>query len=91
MENRKKSRITVDSHLFREGNSRGFFVYENWTAEHKAVIHSGSCGYCQEGRGCHENPLRNRNGKWHGPFDSLEEAGMAAKNTGRPVRFHNCI
>ena len=45
-----------------------FWVYENWTAEQKAVIHKGSCGYCKEGRGCHEHKLANRNGKWHGPF-----------------------
>ena len=63
-----------------------FWVYENWTAEQKAVIHKGSCGYCKEGRGCHEHKLANRNGKWHGPFYSLEEAKNAAKNTGRPVR-----
>ena len=51
-----------------------YYFYENWTAEHKAVIHEGSCGYCNYGNGCHENPLGNRNGKWHGPFKSVEEA-----------------
>lgn len=68
-----------------------FYVYENWTAEHKAVIHKGTCGYCKEGKGCHKNPLGNKNGKWHGPFDSLEEAEKTAKNTGRPVRPHSCV
>jgi len=29
-----------------------FWVYENWTAEHKAVIHSGTCGHCNHGKGC---------------------------------------
>ena len=38
------------------------------------MIHGGSCRNCNEERGCHENPLGNRNGKWHGPFDSLEDA-----------------
>jgi len=72
----------------RQGS--GFYVYENWTAEQKAVIHIGHCGYCNEGKGCHENPLENRNGRWHGPFNNLEEAKEEAKRTGRSVRNHNC-
>jgi hypothetical protein len=31
--------------------------YENWIAEYKAVIHKGTCGNCNEGKGCHDNPL----------------------------------
>jgi hypothetical protein len=65
-----------------------YYVYENWRAENKAVIHIGSCGYCNEGRGCHENPSGNKNGKWLGPFDSLGEAEKAARKTGRAVREH---
>jgi len=68
-----------------------YYVYENWTAEHKAVIHRGSCRNCNEGQGCHKNPLGNKNGKWHGLFDSIEGAKKAAANTGRPVRQHRCI
>lgn len=65
-----------------------YYIYENWTAKNKAVIHRGTCGYCNEGRGCHENPLGSRNGRWHGPFDSIEEAKGAAVNTGRTVQQH---
>lgn len=68
-----------------------FYVYENWTAEHKAVIHLGSCGNCNEGKGCHENPLGNRNGRLHGPFDTLNGAQRAADATGRRVRLHRCV
>lgn len=68
-----------------------FYVYENWTAEQKAVIHAGSCGYCRDGRGCHVNPLGDRNGKWHGPFNTIEEAEEKARLTGRPVRKHRCL
>jgi hypothetical protein len=68
-----------------------FYVYENWTAEHKAVIHIGSCGYCKEGRGCHRNPLGDRNGQWHGPFTTLDEAQKAAEATGRKVRYDHCV
>lgn len=65
-----------------------YYVYENWTAKDKAVIHRGTCGYCNDGRGCHRNPLGNRNGRWHGPFDTLEEAKRTAQNTGRTVQMH---
>lgn len=68
-----------------------YFVYENWTAEHKAVIHVDNCGYCNYGKGCHKNPLGRRNGQWHGPFRALEDAQKMAKDTGRPVRLHRCI
>ena len=68
-----------------------FYVYENWTAENKAVIHRSSCGACNEGRGCHKNPLGKNNGKWHRAFDSVEEARTFAKNTGRAVRQHRYV
>ena len=65
-----------------------YYVYENWTAENKAMIHKNTCGFCKDGRGCHKNPLGNRNGRWHGPFDSLEEAKRTAENTGRTSKIH---
>jgi hypothetical protein len=68
-----------------------FYVYENWTAENKAVIHRSTCGSCNNGRGCHQNPFGNRNGMWHGPFVSETEAQTAAERTGRTVRRHRCV
>lgn len=68
-----------------------FYVYENWTAEDKAIIHRDSCGHCNYGRGCHANPLSDKNGKWHGPFESFEGAEKAAKATGRDCRKHYCV
>lgn len=68
-----------------------YHVYENWIAEKKAVIHKASCGHCNNGKGCHANPLGNKNGMWHGPFNSLAGATNAAKQTGKPFRQHSCI
>jgi hypothetical protein len=68
-----------------------YYIYENWTAAKKAVIHDGSCRHCNNGKGCHENPLGNKNGKWHGPFDNLKRTQVAAKATGRPIRKHRCV
>ena len=67
-----------------------FWVYENWTAEHKAVIHTGGCGNCNDGQGCHELRRGSQNGRWLGPFDSFQAANRAADATGRPVRRHRC-
>jgi len=67
-----------------------FYVYENWTAEHKAVVHTGRCGYCNDGKGCHRLKLGKKNGRWLGPFPTLEKAWTAAVNTRRPARGHRC-
>ncbi len=32
-----------------------FWVYENWVAEKKAVVHRTECGHCQNGQGAHKN------------------------------------
>jgi len=68
-----------------------YWVYENWRAENKAVIHDGSCGNCKNGQGCHDNPLGDLNGRWIGPFKTLADAERAAIATGRPVRRHRCV
>lgn len=62
-----------------------YWVYENWRAESKAKVHRGSCGHCNEGKGAHPDSTDGRNGEWHGPFKTREEADAAARKTGRPV------
>ena len=59
--------------------TEGFWVYENWVAEKKAVIHKANCSYCNNGQGTQRNKLGNKNGKWHGPFNSYEEAKILAE------------
>ena len=68
-----------------------YWFYEHWTADDKAVVHAGSCGCCNEGRGCHGASQATLNGKWQGPYKSLADAKSAAKSTGRPVRIHKCV
>jgi hypothetical protein len=62
-----------------------YFVYENWVAENKAVIHLGTCSSCNQGKGVHPNSGKD-NGRWLGPFPTLESAENAALATGRPVK-----
>jgi len=62
-----------------------FYIYENWVAEgHKARIHFGHCSYCKFGHGIHET-TNERNGRWLGPYNTLQEALVSAQNTGGVV------
>ena len=56
-----------------------FYVYENWTAEDKAVIHKGSCGHCKYGCGTDKDKTEGRNGMWHGSYGTYSEALNAAE------------
>jgi len=68
-----------------------YWVYENWTAEDKAVVHRGDCGQCNDGHGCHKNIHGNKNGQWLGPYSALSLARAAADATRRAVRKdHRC-
>ncbi|HEC93260.1 MAG TPA: hypothetical protein ENI51_09755 [Candidatus Atribacteria bacterium] len=60
-----------------------FYIYRNWVAEKKAVIHRAECGSCNNGKGCHENPLGDKNGKWFGPFETFEDA---KKDANKPYK-----
>jgi hypothetical protein len=67
-----------------------FRFYEHWTAESKAVIHREECGFCNFGRGCHDNPLGDKNGRWSESFETIEHAKQEAEDTRREVRLHRC-
>lgn len=55
-----------------------FYIYENWRAHgHTMRIHVGSCSFCRDGTGIHRE-TRGGNGKWHGPFDSYQNARSIA-------------
>lgn len=51
-----------------------YYIYENWTASNVARIHIGSCTFCNNGQGIGRNILGNRNGVWHGPFSTYNQA-----------------
>src|SRR5712691_465356 len=68
-----------------KSKNMSYWVYENWVATNRAVIHRGTCGYCNDGKGCHELLHEDKNGKWHGPFETLGDARNIAASTQRPV------
>jgi 4-hydroxy-tetrahydrodipicolinate synthase len=48
-----------------------FYIYENWAAgPHKIVLHRGSCGQCNQGKGRPAGHDANHS-RWHGPFATL--------------------
>lgn len=67
-----------------------YWVYEHWCAEHKAMVHTGHCGHCNDGRGCHQHLRGESNSRWLGPYPSFRVANSVARATGRPVRVHKC-
>jgi hypothetical protein len=51
-----------------------YCVYENWRAHgHRATLHVGTCSFCKNGQG-QTTGTRADNGKWHGPFSTLNAA-----------------
>ncbi len=61
-----------------------FYVYENWRAHgHRATVHEGRCGYCNEGQGVRSG-TRSDNGTWHGPFVTFREARDKASQATEP-------
>lgn len=70
----------------------GYWVYENWRARgHKAVIHKDSCPFCNDGHGL-KGGTSPENGKWHGPFTTLQTAmSMALSIKGSYVKKHECV
>jgi len=73
-------RITEET---KEENDMTYHVYENWTV-HKAKVHFSDCSFCNNGKGIHPDAGTN-NGRWLGPFPTLDEALHAAQATGEPV------
>lgn len=64
-----------------------YYIYRNWVAEKKAVIHRADCGYCNNGRGFHKNPMGDKNGRWFGPYSTIEEALSEAIKTYKGMKL----
>ena len=79
---KKKStgaKTTKNHSKSKSANGVSFYIYENWQAgPHKAVIHIGSCAFCNEGKG-RAGGYDPKHAKWHGPFDGIETARRQQK------------
>jgi hypothetical protein len=55
-----------------------FYIYENWAAgPHKIVLHRGSCGQCNQGKGRPAGHDANH-ARWHGPYATLVQGREVA-------------
>ncbi len=55
-----------------------FYIYENWVAgPHKIVLHRGSCGQCNQGKGRPAGHDANH-ARWHGPYPTLSQGREVA-------------
>jgi 4-hydroxy-tetrahydrodipicolinate synthase len=55
-----------------------FYIYENWAAgPHKIVLHRGSCGQCNQGKGRPAGHDANHS-RWHGPYATLAQGRETA-------------
>ncbi len=79
-----------------------YYVYLNWQVQEvratiQATIHVGNCGFCNNGKGCHEHPLDNKNGQWGGPYETIRDAKVAAgkvaeeKEMNIIFKEHDCV
>jgi 4-hydroxy-tetrahydrodipicolinate synthase len=64
-----------------------FYIYENWSAgPHKIVLHRGSCGQCNQGKGRPAGHDANHS-TWHGPYTTLTQGRETAHSmTGILIR-----
>ncbi len=90
---RQREPIEVEStarETLRAGTSGlvGYWIYEDEPTD-KALVHKGTCGFCNQGQGVRGSRLRDN--RWIGPFETEMEAHQQALLTGRSeVRQAKC-
>lgn len=67
-----------DFRQIKEWKKMNFWIYENWQAANKTVIHKATCIYCNNGQGTGKEINKGQNGKWIGPFTSFNDAKLGA-------------
>ncbi len=74
----KVQKIATEAGLIAGGavpsrDAKEFYIYENWAAgPHKIVLHRGSCGQCNQGKGRPSGHDANH-ARWHGPYATLAQ------------------
>ena len=85
LKRRMEEFIGDDSGLIRD-ETMTYYIYRNWAAEKKAVIHKADCSYCNHGKGIQDNPRGDKNGAWSQEYKTYEDAKNAAE---MPYESHN--
>ncbi|MCL2343616.1 MAG: hypothetical protein FWC62_06945, partial [Firmicutes bacterium] len=70
--------------------SESYWLYEVFSKRRPVVIHRADCRYCRDGEGFQDGDQDGVNGRWHGPFPTLQEAVECGRTElGREIHF--CI
>ena len=86
LKRRMEKFITKDNDFVQE-EIMTYYIYRNWTAEKKAVIHKASCSYCNHGQGLQSNRRGNKNGEWSpSGYKTYEQAKVDAE---KPYKGHD--
>jgi 4-hydroxy-tetrahydrodipicolinate synthase len=77
----------VASAVASSPDAKEFYIYENWAAgPRKIVLHRGSCGQCNQGKGRPAGHDANH-ARWHGPYPTLAQGREIAHSmTGVLIR-----
>ena len=70
-------------HAYDPGMGK-YYVYEHWQTQ-RAILHRAECSHCQQGLGLWRM-RKQQYGKWHGEYDSIEEAMTADLWPRREIR-----
>jgi 4-hydroxy-tetrahydrodipicolinate synthase len=88
----KLQKITSEAGLIASvatpsSDAKEFYIYENWAAgPRKIVLHRGSCGQCNQGKGRPGGHDANH-ARWHGPYPTLAQGREIAHSmTGVLIR-----
>jgi 4-hydroxy-tetrahydrodipicolinate synthase len=79
----KLQRVAIEAGLVAgtpapAAQGKEFYIYENWAAgPHKIVLHRGSCGQCNQGKGRPAGHDANH-ARWHGPYPTLAQGREVA-------------
>jgi len=58
----------------------------------RCTVHTGTCPYCNRGRGFHHLVSGRTGGEWSGPFFTIDEAMDFARGLERPIHpCSNCM
>lgn len=76
---RRMEEFIIRGKDFVEDKNMKYYIYRNWVAEKKAVVHKATCSYCKNGKGIQKNLREDKNGAWSTGYNTYEDAVEAAK------------
>lgn len=89
---RRMKEFLNENLVYQKEDNMKYYIYRNWVAEKKAVIHRADCSYCNDGTGLQKTIHANKNGAWSESFDSYNQAKEAANEpyNGHDLVVRNC-